>query len=58
MAEEVRNAAVSVPKAMLAVYITDFVLVLPMLVTIMYHIPDTAAALEDISTYPVVYVLR
>jgi amino acid transporter len=58
MAEEVRDAASSVPKAMLAVYVTDFMLVLPLLLTIVYHIPDMGEALADGTTYPVIYVLR
>lgn len=58
MSEEVRNAASSVPKAMMTVYIANFILVFPILVTMAYHIPDTAAALADDTTYPAIYVLR
>ncbi|KID74980.1 uncharacterized protein G6M90_00g055710 [Metarhizium brunneum] len=58
MSEEVRNAASSVPKAMLAVFLCGFVLILPLVVTIVYHIPDIGVALSDRTTYPAVYVLR
>ncbi|KAG8407884.1 hypothetical protein J3458_020194 [Metarhizium acridum] len=58
MSEEVRNAASSVPKAMLAVFLSGFVLILPLLLTIVYHLPDISVALKDDTAYPVVYVLR
>ncbi|KJK93725.1 hypothetical protein H633G_02405 [Metarhizium anisopliae BRIP 53284] len=58
VSEEVRNAATSVPKAMLAVFVSNFLLTLPLLVTIVYHLPDIAVALKDNTSYPVVYVLR
>ncbi|KAJ3495377.1 hypothetical protein NLG97_g3439 [Lecanicillium saksenae] len=58
MSEEVRNAATAVPKAMLLTYVLNFALLLPMILTAVYHMPDLTPALEDDSTYPFVYVLK
>jgi amino acid transporter len=58
MSEEVRNAATSIPHAILIVYVANFVLLFPLLLTIVYHMPDTAEALGDATSYPVVHVLR
>lgn len=58
MSEEVRNAAVTVPKAILTTYSINFALLLPAVITVCYHIPDLDAALDDPTTYPAIYVLR
>jgi choline transport protein len=58
MSEEVRDASRSVPKAMIAVYIINFCLVFPAVVTFSYHIVSIDDALADPTLYPVVYVLR
>ncbi|KAK2590076.1 hypothetical protein QQS21_012249 [Conoideocrella luteorostrata] len=58
MAEEVRDAALAIPRAILIVYVTNFIFMFPMLLTFLYHMPDPAAALDDDTTYPAMYVLR
>ena len=58
MAEEVANAARSIPKAMMTVYVVNFALILPAILTVCYHIPDLQAAPHDPTTYPAIYVLR
>lgn len=58
MSEEVKEAASSIPKAMIAIYIVNFVLTFPAVVTVCYHVPDLQAALNDPTTYPAIYVLR
>jgi len=58
MSEEVRDAATSVPKAMLAIYICNFLLMLPAFLTVCYHVPSIDDALNDSTTYPAIYVLR
>jgi amino acid transporter len=58
MSEEVRNAAKSVPRAMLTVFVANFALLFPMILTACYHIPDMDAALADDTAYPFIYVLR
>src|ERR1700743_206284 len=58
MSEEVRDAARSVPKAMIAVYFINFCLVFPAVVTFSYHIVSIDDALADPTLYPVIYVLR
>lgn len=58
MSEEVRSAATSVPKAMIAIYIVNFCLIFPAYVTVCYHITDIDAALTDPTLYPTIYVLR
>ncbi|KAF2218521.1 amino acid/polyamine transporter I [Elsinoe ampelina] len=58
MSEEVKDAAVTIPKAMMATYIINFLLLFPGMVTVAYHIPDLAEALDDPTTYPAIYVLR
>ncbi|TKA68966.1 hypothetical protein B0A55_06609 [Friedmanniomyces simplex] len=58
MSEEVRNASASIPKAMLYIYICNFVLMFPAFLTVCYHVPDIDAALSDSTTYPAIYVLR
>lgn len=58
MSEEVRNASSAVPRAMLLTYGLNFVLLLPMILTAVYHMPDIGPALEDPTAYPFIYVLR
>src|SRR5271163_1255031 len=58
MSEEVKNAAKSVPKAMMSIYIVNFCLIFPAILTVCYHITDLDAALTDPTTYPTIYVLR
>lgn len=58
MAEEVKDAARSVPKAMMSIYLVNFCLIFPAILTICYHIPVVADALNDPTLYPTIYVLR
>ena len=58
MAEEVRDAARSVPKAIISIYLVNFCLMFPAILTICYHIPSVKDALADSTTYPTIYVLR
>jgi amino acid permease len=58
MSEEVRNASASIPKAMLAIYICNFILMFPAFLTVCYHVPNIDDALSDSTTYPAIYVLR
>ncbi|TKA83834.1 hypothetical protein B0A55_00137 [Friedmanniomyces simplex] len=58
MSEEVKDAASSIPRTMIAVYLINMALILPAIITIVYHIPDLDAALNGTMTYPALYVLR
>lgn len=58
MAEDVKDAAKAIPRTMIAVYVLNFVLLFPALLTVCYHIPDLEAALGDSTTYPAIYVMR
>lgn len=58
MSEEVRDAAATIPKTMLSVYLINMLLMFPAIITVCYHIPDLDAALNDPTTYPAIYVLR
>jgi choline transport protein len=58
MSEEVKNAAKTIPRTMLSVYVINMCLIFPAIITIVYHIPDLDAALEDSTTYPALYVLK
>lgn len=58
MSEEVQHASSSVPKAMLAIYICNFLLMFPAFLTVCYHVPDLDAALADSTGYPSIYVLK
>lgn len=58
MSEEVRDAAKSVPKAIMSIYIVNFCIMFPAIITICYHIPNLPDALADVTTYPTIYVLR
>lgn len=43
---------------MIATYVINFCMVLPVLITLCFAMPDLQAALDDISYYPAVYALR
>lgn len=58
MSEEVRNASRAIPRAMIATWLINCVLVFFSFITIAYHLPDLGAALDDPSMYPIIYVLR
>lgn len=58
MSEEVKDASYSIPRAMITVYIVNFLLIFPALITVCYHIPSVQTALNDPTTYPAIYVLR
>ncbi|KAK0274716.1 hypothetical protein LTR35_011498 [Friedmanniomyces endolithicus] len=58
MSEEIKDAAYSVPRVMVAVYIINALIIFPGVVTVVYHIDDLDAALSDATTYPAIYVLR
>ncbi len=58
MSEEVKDAARSVPKAMISIYIINFCLIFPAMLTMAYHMPVLDDALADPTLYPTIYVLR
>lgn len=58
MSEEVKDAAKSVQKAMISIYIVNFILIFPAILTICFHIPVVQDALDDPTLYPTIYVLR
>lgn len=58
MAEETKDAALAVPKAMIWTYLANFAVLFPGTVTVAYHLPDLDAGLADLTTYPFIYVLR
>ena len=43
---------------MMSVYVINFLLIFPAIVTLCFAMPDLTAALNDPSLYPTVYVLR
>ncbi|KAK3632993.1 hypothetical protein LTR56_016041 [Elasticomyces elasticus] len=58
MSEEIKDAAYSVPRVMIAVYVINACIIFPGVLTVVYHIDDMNAALNDPTTYPAIYVLR
>lgn len=58
MAEEVKDASLSVPKAMVITYFGNFLCLWPLIITVCYHIPSIEDALSDATGYPAFYVLR
>ncbi|KAK5080452.1 hypothetical protein LTR05_008562 [Lithohypha guttulata] len=58
MAEEVREASISVPEAMISIYLINFVALLPTVITVCYHMPNVDDALNDGTGYPALYVFR
>jgi choline transport protein len=43
---------------MVSVYLINFALIFPAVLTVCYHVPDLDAALNDPTTYPAIYVMR
>ncbi|KAJ3496157.1 hypothetical protein NLG97_g2863 [Lecanicillium saksenae] len=58
MAEETRDASVSIPRVMMITWVFNYVTIFIALVTIAYHMPDIDLAIADATGYPVIYVLR
>lgn len=58
MAEEVKNASISVPKAMLSIYIVNFLVLWPTVITLCYHAPSIEDTLADSTGYPGLYAFR
>ncbi|KAK5702464.1 hypothetical protein LTR17_022297 [Elasticomyces elasticus] len=58
MSEEVKDASFSVPRVMVSVYLINACIIFPGVLTIVYHIDDLDAAINDPTTYPAIYVLR
>lgn len=58
MAEEVKDASLSVPKAMVIIYLVNFAVLLPTVITVCYHMPSVEDALGDATGYPALYVFR
>ncbi|KAK3670167.1 hypothetical protein LTR78_009923 [Recurvomyces mirabilis] len=58
IAEEVKNASKAVPRAMMSVYVINFVLIFFAIITTCFAMPDLTAALSDPSLYATVYVLK
>lgn len=58
IAEEVRDAAKTVPRSMLSVFGVNMLITFACWITIIFAIPDIPAALADPSLYPVVYVFK
>ncbi|GIZ38205.1 hypothetical protein CKM354_000162800 [Cercospora kikuchii] len=58
MSEEVRDAAYTIPRAMLVVYVVNMLILFPGVLTVCYAMPDLEVALADSTTYPAIYVLR
>ncbi|KAK4554253.1 hypothetical protein LTR86_008781 [Recurvomyces mirabilis] len=58
MSEEVKDAAIAIPRSILIIFVVNFALIFPAILTVAYHIIDLEDALNDPSTYPAIYVLR
>lgn len=58
MSEEVRNAAISIPQAMCAIFILNFCQIFLTTLTMAYHLPDVELALKDPTTYPAIWMLK
>lgn len=58
MVEEVRDASTSVPRAVIAIYFVNIILLFPAVVTACYHMPSIDDALDGSVIYPIIYVLR
>lgn len=58
MAEEVRDAARTIPRIIIIGFLINMVLVFLTLLTFCYHIIDIPTALEDPSGYPGIWVIR
>ncbi len=58
MSEEVKDAGLVVPRAMVTSFVINGSMGLIMMVTLMFCMPNVLSALEDSTTYPFLYVLR
>jgi choline transport protein len=58
LAEEVHSAAKTVPRSMIGIFFVNMVFTIACWLVLCFAMPDTGAALEHISTYPVIYVLE
>jgi choline transport protein len=58
VAEEVRNAAKTVPRSMIGIFFVDMAFTITCWLVLCFAMPDTGVALEHISTYPVIYILE
>ncbi|KAG6038672.1 hypothetical protein E4U41_003907 [Claviceps citrina] len=58
MAEEVRDAARTIPRVMMMTFAINASLTWLTLITMAYHIPDVAKALEEPTSYPAISVLK
>ncbi|KAJ6780907.1 hypothetical protein PWT90_03982 [Aphanocladium album] len=58
MAEETRDASVSIPRVMMITWVFNYVTIFIALITIAYHMPDIDLAVADSTGYPVIYVLK
>lgn len=56
MSEEIKDAGKTVPRAMIGSYVLNGVLGLVFLISYMYTMTDVAAALEDVTGYPHIWV--
>ena len=56
MSEEVRDAGINVPRAMIYSYLGNGVIAAILLVTYLFSIPSVEAALDDPSGFPFIYV--
>ena len=54
----VLDASKAVPRAMMSVYVINFCLIFPAIITLCFAMPNLEDALSDPSTYAAVYVLR
>ncbi|KGQ05998.1 putative amino-acid permease PB24D3.02c [Beauveria bassiana D1-5] len=58
MAEEVRDAAKTIPRIMLVGFLINMALIFLSLLTFCYHIVDIPTALDDPTGYPGIWVIR
>lgn len=58
MAEEISDAAINVPRAMVYSYVINGILALGFLIAYLFCLVDVDAAINDPSTYPFIYVFR
>ena len=58
ISEEVRDAAKTVPRAILSVFGVNMAITFACWLVIIFALPDIPAALEHVSLYPVVYIME
>ncbi|KAM0714979.1 hypothetical protein Q7P37_009444 [Cladosporium fusiforme] len=58
IAEEVRDAAKTVPRSMIGIFIVNMIFTIVCWLVLCFAMPDVATALDHISTYPVIYILE